>query len=337
MKKYAKLTLTTILLILIIAHLTYSYGTDEKKKQEFFEVKSTEVSITENVEMTINIENIQYDKFTLKISSNTNIKQMELEDDEKIDVTKGNNEISMQFNKKESNLNKIILYFTLPDTIKVGEKITLTANVQNNENDEENQSITRKIIVIEEEKTENTENNTDNTQPSKNETEKNDQKTDSENRNADETNNQQQIENQMQKDKENSQQQNNNQQSDNTGKLQSQTTVVNQNNQKQTTQNASVESTNTVTYNGSDNNYLSELSVDGYTLNAEFSKENQTYFVTIDSNVENLEITAKVENSNSKLTIYGNEDFQEGTNKILITVTAENGDVRNYRIYVTKN
>ena len=232
---------------------------------------------------------------------------------------------------------KVILYFTLPDTIKVGEKITLTANVQNNENDEENQSITRKIIVIEEEKTENTENNTDNTQPSKNETEKNDQKTDSENRNADETNNQQQIENQMQKDNENSQQQNNNQQSDNTGKLQSQTTVVNQNNQKQTTQNASVESTNTVTYNGSDNNYLSELSVDGYTLNAEFSKENQTYFVTIDSNVENLEITAKVENSNSKLTIYGNEDFQEGTNKILITVTAENGDVRNYRIYVTKN
>ena len=53
MKKYAKLTLITILLILIIAHLTYSYGTDEKKKQEFFEVKSTEVSITENVEMTI--------------------------------------------------------------------------------------------------------------------------------------------------------------------------------------------------------------------------------------------------------------------------------------------
>lgn len=287
--------------------------------------------------MTINIENIQYDNFTLKISSDTNIKQMELEEDEEIDVTKGNNEISMQFNKKESNLNKIILYFTLPDTIKGGEKITLTANVQNNENDEENQTITREITVIEEKKTENTENNTDNTQPSKNETEKNDQKTDSENKNADETNNQQQIENQMQKDNENSQQQNNNQQSDNTGKLQSQTTAVNQNNQKQTTQNASVESTNTVTYNGLDNNYLSELSVDGYTLNAEFSKENQTYFVTIDSNVENLEITAKVENSNSKLTIYGNESFQEGTNKILITVTAENGDVRNYRIYVTKN
>ncbi|MEI3394794.1 MAG: cadherin-like beta sandwich domain-containing protein [Clostridia bacterium] len=337
MKKYAKLTLITILLILIIAHLTYSYGTDEKKKKEFFEVKSTEVSITENIEMTINIENIQYDNFTLKISSDTNIKQMELEEDEEIDVTKGNNEISMQFNKKESNLNKIILYFTLPDTIKGGEKITLTANVQNNENDEENQTITREITVIEEKKTENTENNTDNTQPSKNETEKNDQKTDSENKNADETNNQQQIENQMQKDNENSQQQNNNQQSDNTGKLQSQTTAVNQNNQKQTTQNASVESTNTVTYNGLDNNYLSELSVDGYTLNAEFSKENQTYFVTIDSNVENLEITAKVENSNSKLTIYGNESFQEGTNKILITVTAENGDVRNYRIYVTKN
>ena len=317
MKKHAKLTLITILLILIIAHLTYSYGTDEKKKQEFFEVKSTEVSITENIEMTINIEDIQYNDFILKISSDTNIKQMELKEDEEIDVTKGNNEISMQFNKKESNLNKIILYFTLQDTIKVGEKITLTANVQNNENDEKNQTITREITVIEEKKTENTENNTDNTQPSKNETEKTDQKPDSENKNADETKNQQ---------------------SDNTEKLQSQTTVINQNSQKQTTtSNTSSENINTVTYNGSDNNYLSELSVNGYTLNTEFSKENQTYFITIDSNVENLEITANAENSSSKLTIYGNEDLQEGRNKILITVTAENGNVRNYRIYVTKN
>lgn len=92
-----------------------------------------------------------------------------------------------------------------------------------------------------------------------------------------------------------------------------------------------------MTYKGSDNNYLSELSVNSYDLNTEFSKENQTYFVTVNSDTESLEIISSTENSNSKINIYGNENLQEGTNKILITVTAENGNVRNYRIYAIKN
>ena len=93
----------------------------------------------------------------------------------------------------------------------------------------------------------------------------------------------------------------------------------------------------TVTYNGSDNNYLSELCINGYTLNKEFSKDNSTYFVTVENDVSFLDITEMAENSSSIVCVYGNESLSEGTNKILISVTAENGNVRNYRIYVTKN
>ena len=93
----------------------------------------------------------------------------------------------------------------------------------------------------------------------------------------------------------------------------------------------------TVTYNGSDNNYLSDLSVNGYTLNKEFSKENSTYFITVEKDVSSLEIIANADDEASSVCIYGNEEIADGTSKILISVTAENGNVRNYRIYVTKN
>ncbi len=92
-----------------------------------------------------------------------------------------------------------------------------------------------------------------------------------------------------------------------------------------------------VTYNGSDNNYLSNLSVEGYTLNRAFSKENTTYFVTVGNEIGEVNIIANVDDDEATVTIYGNKDLKEGTNKILIAVTAENGNVRNYRIYVTKN
>jgi hypothetical protein len=93
---------------------------------------------------------------------------------------------------------------------------------------------------------------------------------------------------------------------------------------------------NVVKYKGSDNNYLSDLSITNYALNKEFSKDSLTYFVTIDSDTTTLEVNATKEDSNSTVSINGNTDLKEGINKILITVTAENGNTKNYRIYVTK-
>lgn len=72
-------------------------------------------------------------------------------------------------------------------------------------------------------------------------------------------------------------------------------------------------------------------------LNKEFSKENSTYFITVEKDVSSLEIIANADDETSSVRIYGNEEIADGTSKILISVTAENGNVRNYRIYVTKN
>ena len=102
-------------------------------------------------------------------------------------------------------------------------------------------------------------------------------------------------------------------------------------------QSGSISQVAKVVYKGSDNNYLSKLSVKGHTFNREFSKENTTYFITVENDVKKLNITATAQDDDAKVCIYGNDNLKEGTNKILITVTAENGNVRNYRIYVTKN
>lgn len=110
-------------------------------------------------------------------------------------------------------------------------------------------------------------------------------------------------------------------------------TKITGNNTKGTKQVANVEK---VQYNGSNNNYLSKLSIKGYKLDKEFCKDNNTYFVNVDSNVSSINISAKKEDTTAEVCIYGNENLKEGINKILINVTAENGNVRTYRIYVTK-
>ena len=90
---------------------------------------------------------------------------------------------------------------------------------------------------------------------------------------------------------------------------------------------------NQATYNGSNNNYLSNLEIEGIELNTAFNKENGTYFINTNS-TDSINITATAEDSTAKISIAGNNNIQEGNNKILISVTAENGNVRYYRIYV---
>lgn len=90
------------------------------------------------------------------------------------------------------------------------------------------------------------------------------------------------------------------------------------------------------TYKGSSNNYLKTISIKGYKLNKSFIKERLTYFVTVPNNVKSLNISTTRENSNAFVNISGNSNFSVGINKVLITVTAQDGRVRNYRIYVTR-
>lgn len=81
---------------------------------------------------------------------------------------------------------------------------------------------------------------------------------------------------------------------------------------------------------------MSSLSIKGYELNKEFSKESTTYFLTVNNDINSLDVSANKEDSNSSISINGNDNLNEGLNKILITVTSESKQTRTYRIYVTK-
>lgn len=96
------------------------------------------------------------------------------------------------------------------------------------------------------------------------------------------------------------------------------------------------QNTNTVTYKGSANNYLTALSVDGYDFTRDFNKTRDNYFMEVDGDVDSVTVTAEAEADAADVVITGNTALTTGQNKILIRVTAENDEVRIYRIYVNK-
>ncbi|HIU12250.1 MAG TPA: cadherin-like beta sandwich domain-containing protein [Candidatus Onthocola stercorigallinarum] len=59
--------------------------------------------------------------------------------------------------------------------------------------------------------------------------------------------------------------------------------------------------------------------------------------INITNGVDSLNITYELEDENSSVEIIGNEDLKVGENEITIKVTAENGEVQEYKIIVDKN
>ena len=91
------------------------------------------------------------------------------------------------------------------------------------------------------------------------------------------------------------------------------------------------------TYQGSQNNYLESLSISGIEFKNEFKKTTADYFARLDDDdLEKVTVNAKAEDSSAIVTIYGNTNLKKGKNKIIINVTADNGNIRTYRIYITK-
>ena len=89
-----------------------------------------------------------------------------------------------------------------------------------------------------------------------------------------------------------------------------------------------------VTYYYSSNNYLKSLEIDGYEIT--FNKETNEYKITVKSDVTSLDIKAIPEDSRARVEITGNEKFKKGNNTVTITVTAEDGSTREYKINVNK-
>lgn len=265
--------------------------------------------------MTIDLSRIDYAQFQFVLNSDVEIENIYTDenttDDKDITVDKEGNDISININKEELNFNKIVLYYQIPENIEIGTKIQLNAQVIISENNG--------IDVVDEKQIEITivEENEEN----------------EENENLEDTvNKEQQCNQQVETVSENSNQNS----MQNTQGLNSNKISTSQNiSGNSSTTKTSDEQIETATYNGSNNNYLTSLEIDGIQLTTEFNKERLTYFATVE-NLSSITVTAEAEDSSSKISITGTE-LKSGENKVLISVTAENGDVRYYRIYVINN
>ncbi len=85
----------------------------------------------------------------------------------------------------------------------------------------------------------------------------------------------------------------------------------------------------------SSNNNLDSLSVEGYELDKDFSKDTLEYNVEVPNDTQTVNIKATAEDDNATISGTGEKKVSEGVNKLEIKVTAENGNVKTYIINVT--
>ena len=283
----------------------------KEEKTQFFEVDNQEKEIGSTLNMYINISKIQYETFKFKLTSSIDLSNIDMEnikDNEEVSIEKDDNSFYLIINKGELNIEQLNLSYTIPDNLKVGDKFTLIGEISNYTEESEQQNIENEqieITIVEKKKDEpKAESNQEEKSIDEHQEELNKEKSNNGEKN-------------MQKEEINNQ-----------ASTQKMISISNVNNS-----NKNVE---TVTYKGSSNNYLTNIKIEGYELNTEFSKENSTYFLNISNDITSLNISTTKEETSSKVCIYGNTNLEDGTNKILVSVTAENGNVRNYRIFVTR-
>ncbi len=86
----------------------------------------------------------------------------------------------------------------------------------------------------------------------------------------------------------------------------------------------------------STNNYLSSLSIDNGTLSPYFKKSVTTYNVSVPFTVSKLNVNAKAEDTNSKVSINNPTLTPNSTTNITVLVTAQNGAKKTYTIKVAR-
>lgn len=84
----------------------------------------------------------------------------------------------------------------------------------------------------------------------------------------------------------------------------------------------------------SNNNYLSSLTVDGYSLDKEFKKDELEYSLVVESGTDKVIINAQLDDDKAKVTGIGEIALKEESNKLEIKVTAEDGSMRTYILNV---
>lgn len=87
----------------------------------------------------------------------------------------------------------------------------------------------------------------------------------------------------------------------------------------------------------SSNANLASLKISPGSLSTEFSPNVTEYTSEVSADVQRLVLSAVPEDENATVKVNGNQDFTEGSNQVLITVTAESGAKKVYTILVQKN
>ena len=85
-------------------------------------------------------------------------------------------------------------------------------------------------------------------------------------------------------------------------------------------------------YKYSDDNSLSSLNIEGFDIN--FDSSVTEYSISVPNDTKKVKIGATANDGKASVSGIGDYDVKEGSNKIEIAVTAENGDVRTYTIDV---
>ena len=361
MNKKIQVVLSTIIVIILFG-IQVAYALSTNQDVGFFEVSANEIASGETLEMTFNLDKIEYDNF--KILLNSNIDTGEIYTDENITIEEDSDAIVIDVDKTKLNLSEIKLCYAVTEDMDINTIIQLKAQIQVEEEvetqDNDGNTVTQKqekvvlegsqnVTIAQRTEEENTEN--DNTQKDSTQKDNDNIQKDTTQKDKD-SNNSKEIDST----KTSEEQKENGQNEKNTGTA-LKPSNLNENMSQKSSQNLSNtnaksgntnmsssgasgmqsssqsgEKTETATYNGSNNNYLEKLKVKGLELNTTFNKENTTYFVNV-TDTSSLKITATAEDDTAKVVVTGNDSISEGTNKILIAVTAENGDVRYYRIF----
>lgn len=84
------------------------------------------------------------------------------------------------------------------------------------------------------------------------------------------------------------------------------------------------------------NNYLKDLYVEGLSIAPGFSANVDTYYLTVESSVESINVGAEPVASTSAIGGAGTVQLETGTNTISVVCKAQNGNTRTYTLYVQR-
>lgn len=90
------------------------------------------------------------------------------------------------------------------------------------------------------------------------------------------------------------------------------------------------------TLDGSPNNKLAALSVEGFSLTPTFNRDTESYDLIVDPSVTSVAVSAAAIDSKATISGNGTINLQSGVNEITVTVRAANGNQRNYVLHVVR-